>query len=165
MNARLWLPICGVAGVVIALLAVQQSFFTTTPKPVAMKTITLKSETVRSLYNLFNSHEVRADFQKTDKYLLITGKVSKIFKEEHSGCVLFDLNLGNGVRCYFSVDDLKSVADLDIGQPVTIVGHCHGRRVKHSMQYTDVVLNKCLVVSTTEELPEATVKVPQTYVK
>lgn len=126
------------------------------PKPTpVLKSIELESESVRSVYDLFRTHEVRATHQKNNKYLLLTGKVSKIFFDGQSTCVLFDLNLGDGVRCHFRPSEIESVVKLDIGQPVTILGECNGLR---RQEY--VIFYECKVISDKEELTRATVKVP-----
>lgn len=124
------------------------------PTPI-LKSIELESESVRSVYDLFRTHEVRATHQKTNKYLLLTGKVSKIFFDGQSTCVLFDLNLGDGVRCHFRPSEIESVVKLDVGQPVTILGECNGFR---RQEY--VIFYECKVISDKEELTRATVKVP-----
>jgi hypothetical protein len=131
-------------------------FSAPTPKPTpVLKTMELTSESVRSVYDLFDKHEVRATHQKTGKYLLLTGKISKIFFDGQSTCVFFDLNLGHGVRCHFRPSEIESVVKLDVGQSVTILGECNGLR---RQEY--VLFYECKVISDKEELPVATVKVP-----
>ena len=146
----LFVSIAAIGGTALYVLA------TPAPRPAPfVKTMEMTSESVRSVYDLFTKHEVRASYQKNNKYMLLTGKVSKVFYDGQSTCVLFDLNLGNGVRCYFRPAEIESVIKLDVGQSVTILGECNGFR---RQEY--VVFYECKVISDKEELPVATVKVP-----
>jgi hypothetical protein len=81
-----------------------------------------------ALYREYRTNVMRADNQYKGKNLIVTGRILNI-KQEPSGEYYLELT-GDGIyrniRVYFRRSEVYKLADLLIGQRITIIGTCDG---------------------------------------
>jgi predicted RNA-binding Zn-ribbon protein involved in translation (DUF1610 family) len=83
------------------------------------------------LYKDYQDNEVRADNQYNGKLLKITGTVLTITKDffDQPFIILDSGNTFTGIQVYFKRSEQKKLADLSVGQTVTVIGRCDGKTI------------------------------------
>jgi hypothetical protein len=82
------------------------------------------------VYNYYEANEVKADNDLKNKWGIVTGKISKIGKDiMDTPYVALDSNDEIfSVQCMFTnAGEIRKLADLSIGQDISIAGTCKGK--------------------------------------
>lgn len=100
----------------------------------------------RKLHAAFEANEVAAEREYKDADLLVNGVVARIARER--GRIVVELESGESVWpvcCYFEEDQAETVATLERGEVVLVVGTCSGRWLR------SVLLRGCRLTEGTIE--------------
>jgi hypothetical protein len=87
------------------------------------------------LYDAYEANALRADNTYKDKFVRVTGRVNSIDQDLLTGRPYVKLRshptnqFGNFVYVYFKETETSKIADLDIGQTITIIGSCEGKGI------------------------------------
>ncbi len=81
------------------------------------------------LYFAYVQHELRADNEYRDKVLEVTGKVAMMGRDSVGGAYLIMIgktSSGHGIQFNFSKRNESQLANVSVGNEITIRGKCKG---------------------------------------
>ncbi len=103
--------------------------------------------TATDLISAFEKDSAAANKQYLGKVVVVNGRIKSIEKE--SGTIV----LGNegslsSVRCSLDTNYVKRITGLNVANPITIKGACTGFNADELGLGSDVVLNRCVILTT-----------------
>ncbi|MEL7021893.1 MAG: hypothetical protein AAGK47_09800, partial [Bacteroidota bacterium] len=93
------------------------------------------------LFNQYEADEVAGNQKFIDRIIDVSGTIAEISKDEEGApvVILRETDAFSGILCTLKDSERQALAQLSVGNQVTIRGFCTGMLM-------DVVLNKCVII-------------------